>query len=182
MKDPGNYPRWVLDVVQPGDVLEDDESLMRRAIAVAHSCIESTKGGPFGALLADDAGRIIAVGYNQVVPSNDSTAHAEMLVIRRAEQALGTFRLRDEKLPRLRLFTSCAPCIMCTGAIHWAGVPEVIAAARAEDVESIGFLEGPRNLDIPAFFAARDIAYRADVLRDEAREVIGHYTGPIYNG
>jgi tRNA(Arg) A34 adenosine deaminase TadA len=175
------YPTWVLEILQPGAIY-DERKLMQLAIRVALANVRETGGGPFGALIATAAGEVVSVGYNWVVPSRDSTAHAEILAIRRAETALGTFQLRGGGLPLLKLFTTCAPCVMCAGAIQWAGVPEVIAAARAEDAEAIGFIEGPRSWDAPAFLRERGIEYRADFLRKEALEIFRQYTGPIYNG
>jgi tRNA(Arg) A34 adenosine deaminase TadA len=192
------YPAWVLDIVKPGDVVDiirpadggpadggpvaDDAALMRLAIRVTLESLERTGGGPFGAIVATEEGRVVSVGYNLVVPTNDSTAHAEVVAIRRAERALGTCRLRGEGLPRLRLLTTCAPCIMCTGAIHWSGLRLVIAATRAEDAEAIGFFEGTLKLEPPEFFRERGIEYRPDFLRDEAVELFRRYRGSIYNG
>jgi tRNA(Arg) A34 adenosine deaminase TadA len=155
---------------------------MRATIRVTIASMERSGGGPFGALLATGTGTIISIGYNLVLPEKDSTAHAEVVAIRRAERALGTHSLRGPHLPRLRLFTTCAPCIMCVGAVHWAGIPEVVAAARASDAEAIGFVEGPRSFDAVAFLRERGIEYRADFLRDEALEIFRKYRGPVYNG
>ena len=176
-----SYPTWVLEILQPGTIHEE-RKLMQLAVRVALANVRETGGGPFGALIATGAGEVVSVGYNMVVSSRDSTAHAEIVAIRRAEAALGTFQLRGGGRPVLKLFTTCAPCVMCTGAIHWAGVSEVIAAARTEDAEAIGFIEGPRNWDAPEFLRERGIEYRADFLRAEALEIFRQYTGPIYNG
>jgi tRNA(Arg) A34 adenosine deaminase TadA len=177
----GSYPAWVLEILQPGTIHEE-RKLMQLAIRVALANVRETGGGPFGAIIATGTGEVVSVGYNRVVPSHDSTAHAEIVAIRRAEAVLGTFQLRGGTLPLLKLFTTCAPCIMCTGAIHWAGVSAVIAAARAEDAEAIGFIEGPRNWDVAEFLRARGIEYRADFLREEALEIFRQYAGPVYNG
>ena len=155
---------------------------MRICIRIALANIKRTEGGPFGAIMATDKGEVVSVGYNQVVPCNDSTSHAEIVALRHAERLFGTFCLRSHGLPKLSLFTSCAPCIMCTGAIHWAGVPEVIAGARREDAEGIGFLEGPTDMDVPGFMKKREITYQCDFLRDEVLEVFKQYKGLIYNG
>jgi tRNA(Arg) A34 adenosine deaminase TadA len=176
------YPDWVLEIVSPGVVHKNPEDLMRICIRIALANVKRTEGGPFGAIVATDKGEVVSIGYNQVVPCNDSTNHAEILALRRAERLFGTFCLRSNGLPKLRLFTSCAPCIMCTGAIHWAGVPEVIAGARREDAEDIGFLEGPKDMDVPRFMREREIAYKSDFLRNEVLEVFKQYKGLIYNG
>ena len=175
------YPQWILDVLRPGDVL-DDEALLRAAIRVTLASMERTGGGPFGAIVATAEGSVVSIGTNVVVPELDSTAHAEVVAIRRAERALGSRRLRGDGLPPLKLIATCAPCLMCVGAIHWAGVPEVIAAATKEDAERAGFLEGPGDFDARAFLAARGIAYREGFLREEALELFRRYHGEIYNG
>lgn len=178
---PIDYPPWILEIVEPGDVL-DDAGLMRAAIRLALAGIERTGGGPFGAVVATAEGRVVSVGTNLVVPERDSTAHAEVVAIRRAERALGRWRLRGAEVPPLKLLTTCAPCIMCVGAVHWAGLPEVIAAARKEDAEQAGFVEGPGGFDAKAFLEARGISYREDFLREEALGIFRAYGGEVYNG
>jgi hypothetical protein len=68
------------------------------------------------------------------------------------------------------------------GAIHWSGVPLVIAALRAADAEAIGFLEGTRSLEAGEFLRMQGIEYREDVLREEALVLFRTYEGTIYNG
>jgi tRNA(Arg) A34 adenosine deaminase TadA len=182
LKNKIRYPDWVLEIVSPGVVHKSPEGLMRICIRIALANIEKTDGGPFGAIVATDKGEVVSIGYNQVVPCNDSTSHAEIVALRHAERLFGTFCLRSNGLPKLSLFTSCAPCIMCTGAIHWAGIPEVIAGARREDAEFFGFLEGPTDMDVPGFMREREITYNSDFLRDEVLEVFKQYKGLIYIG
>ncbi|MET7993472.1 MULTISPECIES: nucleoside deaminase [unclassified Amycolatopsis] len=90
-------------------------------------------GGPFGALVAK--GRdIIATGVNRVTPSLDPTAHAEVVAIRAACQALGTF-----KLTGCVLVSSCEPCPMCLSSALWARVDGVVYAADRHDAAKAGF-------------------------------------------
>jgi tRNA(Arg) A34 adenosine deaminase TadA len=70
---------------------------MRRAIALAVDNARSGRGGPFGAVVVKD-GRIIAEGTNAVTRVNDATAHAEMVAIREACRALGTFQLDGREI------------------------------------------------------------------------------------
>ncbi len=65
---------------------------MRRAIALSLEMMRSGRGGPFGAVIVKD-GAVVAEGSNLVTSTNDPTAHAEVVAIRRACQALGTFDL-----------------------------------------------------------------------------------------
>src|SRR5687768_1133923 len=93
---------------------EFQEKYMQRAVSLSREGMQQDKGGPFGAVIVKN-GEIIAEGYNQVTSTNDPTAHAEMVAIRRACEKLGSFQLDD-----CQLYTSCEPCPMCLGAIYWA--------------------------------------------------------------
>ena len=81
--------------------------LMRRAIALALENVRTARGGPFAALVAKH-GSVIGEGANSVTATNDPTAHAEIVAIRAACRALGTFQLTD-----CELYTTCEPCPMC---------------------------------------------------------------------
>lgn len=75
-------------------------------------------------------GQIIAQGANQVVPSNDPTAHAEMVAIRRACQQLKTHNLEG-----CVIYTSCEPCPMCLGAIYWAHLDHIYFSHSKSDAK-----------------------------------------------
>ena len=92
------------------------------------------QGGPFGAVIVDKKGNIIAKGNNMVLANNDPTAHAEVIVIREACKKLGTY-----DLSRCTLYTSCEPCPMCLSAIIWANIKEVYYACTRDDAGKIGF-------------------------------------------
>ncbi|MGF1528189.1 MAG: nucleoside deaminase [Candidatus Competibacterales bacterium] len=79
---------------------------MRRAVQLSLENVQQRRGGPFGAVVVKD-GVIVAEGYNRVTATLDPTAHAEVVAIRNACRALGTFRLSD-----CQLYTSCEPCPM----------------------------------------------------------------------
>ncbi|MFT4605914.1 MAG: guanine deaminase, partial [Rhodothermales bacterium] len=106
--------------------------LMRRAIALAMENVRDG-GGPFAALVVKD-GRVVAEGANRVTASNDPTAHAEVMAIRAACRAIGTFQLTG-----CDLYTTCEPCPMCLGAIYWARPDRVYFAAGKHDAASAGF-------------------------------------------
>ena len=94
---------------------------------------QSNAGGPFGAVISLN-GNIITQGHNEVLKTNDPTAHAEMVVIRRAALALGRFDLSD-----CELHTSCEPCPMCLSAIYWSRISKVYYGCTKEDAADIGF-------------------------------------------
>jgi len=90
-------------------------------------------GGPFGACVVKD-GIIIGKGSNQVLKSNDPTAHAEIEAIRDACRNINSYDLSD-----CTLYTSCFPCPMCISAIIWANIKTVYYGNTAKDAEEIGF-------------------------------------------
>ncbi len=106
---------------------------MRRAIELSVENVRVRGGGPFGCVIARD-GEIIAEGWNQVTLSNDPTAHAEVIAIRLACQALRTFQLTG-----CDLYTSCEPCPMCLGAIYWARPRRIFYAGTHKDAAQAGF-------------------------------------------
>jgi tRNA(Arg) A34 adenosine deaminase TadA len=106
---------------------------MARAIELAIENVRSGRGGPFATVVVKD-GHIIASGTNQVTSTNDPTAHAEVVAIRAACTALGTFQLTG-----CDLYTTCEPCPMCLGAIYWARPSRVFFAGTAADAAAVGF-------------------------------------------
>lgn len=75
---------------------------------------------PIGAVIVRD-GEIVGRGYNLRETTLDPTAHAEMIAIKQASEALGAWRLLD-----CRLYVTLEPCPMCAGAIVQARIPYVI--------------------------------------------------------
>lgn len=107
---------------------------MKIAKENADNGIENKEGGPFGAVITDKKGNIIANGNNKVLKNNDPTAHAEVVAIREACKKLNTYDLSD-----YILYTSCEPCPMCLSAIIWANIKEVYYGCTKEDAGEIGF-------------------------------------------
>jgi tRNA(Arg) A34 adenosine deaminase TadA len=99
-----------------------DEAFLRQAIETS---LRARRNGnhPFGALLVDRNGKILAIAENTVITEHDPTLHAESNVIRAAAHAHGSDALKDSTL-----YTSTEPCVMCSGAVHWAGIPRVVFA------------------------------------------------------
>jgi guanine deaminase len=106
---------------------------LRRAIALATENVVASRGGPFGAVVVRD-GQIVGEGANSVTMTNDATAHAEVVAIRAACTALGTFTLAG-----CELYTSCEPCPMCLSASYWARLDRIYFACSAEDAARAGF-------------------------------------------
>jgi tRNA(Arg) A34 adenosine deaminase TadA len=109
------------------------EKFMDEAIRLAGSNLQNGHGGPFGCVVVKN-GEIIASAYNEVLLTNDPTAHAEILAIRRACQVL-----QSHQLEGCDIYTSCEPCPMCLGAIYWCRPRKVYYAASREDAGKAGF-------------------------------------------
>lgn len=134
---------------------------MREAIRLALENVERGLGGPFGAVVVRD-GAIIASGTNRVTADSDPTAHAEVVAIRRACEALGTFQLTG-----CEVYCSCEPCPMCLGALYWARPDAVWFAATQADAAAIGFDDAFIYEEIARPIDERRLSTRP-LLRDEA--------------
>lgn len=135
---------------------------MARAIELA---IENVRlgGGPFGAVVVKN-GEIIAEGANSVTATNDPTAHAEVVAIRKACAALGAFDLAG-----CEIYTSCEPCPMCLGAIYWARPSRVYFGSTAADASKAGFDDSLIYSEIARPYAERKIPMQ-QLMADEAIE------------
>ena len=111
----------------------NEVQFLERAIELSKQGMQSGKGGPFGCVIVKD-GKIIGEGFNQVIATNDPTAHAEVVAIRNACKTLNTFQLIG-----CDIYTSCEPCPMCLGAIYWARPARVIYANTKENAAAIHF-------------------------------------------
>lgn len=105
---------------------------MRSALAEAAKCGEDV---PVGAVLVGSEGNVVAVGRNDKELHNDPTGHAEMVAIREAAKARGSWRLDD-----LTLVVTLEPCVMCAGAIVAARIPRVVFGAWDSRVGAAGSL------------------------------------------
>jgi len=90
-------------------------------------------GGPFAALIVR-GDEIVAEGVNRVTRDLDPTAHAEVVAMRNACQAVGDFNLAG-----CVLVSSCEPCPLCLAAALWARVDAIVYAADRHDAARGGF-------------------------------------------
>ncbi len=149
------------------DTSAKDEDLLRRTFAVAK---RAQKNGmhPFGALLADANGEVLAEQGNGYMPDRDMTGHAERLLATWASK-----RYRPEQLAGCTMYMSAEPCAMCAGAIYWAGIGRVVYGLSEKRMKDItgNHPENP-TLDLPCrtVFAAgqRPTAIIGPLLEDEA--------------
>lgn len=175
-------PEYLDSVLKDVDTVEPDK---RMALAVELSKVNIEHGGgPFGACIFEsETGKLISAGVNLVVTTNCSVAHAEMVAIILAQQALGSFTLADKG--DFELVTSSEPCAQCFGAIPWSGVKRVIYGAPKADVEAIGFDEGPKPRAWKEKLEERGIDVKGPVRRNSASAVLRAYAKmghAIYNG
>ena len=105
---------------------------MLRAIELSINSVKSG-GGPFGCVIVKD-GKIIAEGFNEVTKSNDPTAHAEIVTIRKACKSINNFNLSGAEM-----YTSCEPCPMCLSAIYWSHIDNIYFGNTRKDASKIGF-------------------------------------------
>jgi len=170
-----NLPAWVSSDIDPLALFADDQARMRFVAGLARKNVELGTGGPFGAAIFDQNGRLISVGVNRVMPQNCSLAHAEIMAFMTAQQRLQKYRLNDDG-HRYSLVTSAQPCCQCYGASFWAGIDEMLIGARSEDVHELTeFDEGPLPADWIGELERRGITVKRDILRDECREVLAFY-------
>ena len=100
-----------------------DEYFMREALRQAQLAVSKNEV-PVGAVIVWD-NQIIARGYNQVEMLNDSTAHAEMIALTAAFNAMGS-----KYLPQATIYITLEPCLMCCGAIYWAKLDRIVYGAE----------------------------------------------------
>src|SRR5229473_3294599 len=138
-----------------------DKAFMARAIELSVENVSSGRGGPFGSVIVKD-GAVVAEAANQVTATNDPTAHAEVLAIRKACQKLRLFELKG-----CDLYTSCEPCPMCLGAIYWARIDKVYFGGFAGDAAKAGFDDSAIYVEITQPHSEREIPM-IQMMREEA--------------
>lgn len=119
-----------------------DEDFMRQALDLARAAAAAGEA-PIGCVIVDAEGRVIATGANAPIGRRDPTAHAEILALRQAAEALGNYRLK----PELTLYVTLEPCAMCAAAISHARIARVVYGAS--DPKSGGVEQGARVWDQP---------------------------------
>lgn len=175
-------PPWIHDEVDASRSYADDDSRIALAIDLSRRNVAHRSGGPFGAAVFDDSGRLLGVGVNRVIPTQCSAAHAEVMALATSQQRVQRYRLNAEG-QRIILATSAQPCAMCYGALIWAGIDELLIGATADDVQSLaGFDEGPLPEDWTGELVKRGIAVRRGLMREHARDVLRSYgeSGVVY--
>lgn len=108
-----------------------DKHWMQQALALAR-CAAADGEVPVGALLVQD-GKVIGEGWNKPIGEHDPTAHAEVVALRAAAQALRNYRLTGATL-----YVTLEPCLMCCGAMLHARIARLVYGASDPKVGAAG--------------------------------------------
>lgn len=146
-----------------GDDARTDADFMRMAIEMSAEALGGDDG-PFGTVITR-GGEVVGSGRSRVVTDGDPTAHAEMLAIRSASQALGTHVLENTTL-----YTNCEPCPMCLAAAYGAGIGRIVYGNVRSDAGAIGFADDLVHGELAIPLVERTI-HMEQLMRDEAQAV-----------
>jgi len=143
---------------------KDDEKFMMEAIKICEKGIQQGQT-PFGAVIVDPTGKIIAQGHNEVWKRTDITAHGEIVAIRKANKKLGSIKLKG-----CTIYSTTEPCPMCFSAIHWAGIKRIVYGASIPDAKNVGFNELQISNKKMKLMGKSKIKITGGVLRDKCVE------------
>jgi tRNA(adenine34) deaminase len=136
------------------------ENFMRRALAEAHRAREAGEV-PVGAVVVA-GGTIVGTGFNRPIGAQDPTAHAEIVALGAAGQALQNYRLSGATL-----YVTVEPCLMCVGAIVHARIGTVVYGVPDPKGGAVRSL-----LDVSALPLNHRFEVVEGVLADECRELL----------
>jgi tRNA(Arg) A34 adenosine deaminase TadA len=162
------------------------EERMAAVLRFSRLNFERGTGGPFAAgVFERDSGKLVVIGVNRVVPSNCSSAHAEVMALSLAQNILGTYDLGGEGMPDHQLVVNWRTCAMCYGAVIWSGIRSLVLAGDGPELEAItGFDEGPIHPEWDKELAKRGIELIRDVLHDESVQIFRDFAASgslVYN-
>ncbi|HFI0456738.1 TPA: tRNA adenosine(34) deaminase TadA [Streptococcus suis] len=112
---------------------EEKEYFMSQALAEAEKSLDKEEI-PIGCVIVKD-GQIIGRGHNAREELNQAIMHAEVMAIQEANRVEGNWRLLDTTL-----FVTIEPCVMCSGAIGLARIPQVVYGAANQKFGAAGSL------------------------------------------
>jgi tRNA(Arg) A34 adenosine deaminase TadA len=141
-----------------------DERFLRMAIAIAARS-RAEGDAPYGSLLVNAAGEVLAEDHNTVLSGRDITAHPELKLARWAARELSAAGAGETTM-----YTSCQPCPMCASAIARAGLGRVVYALASDQLQALQ----PAGVGNPD---AAEVSYDGPALFDEARVPVEGYYG-----
>jgi tRNA(adenine34) deaminase len=140
---------------------DGDVTWMRLALAEA-AAADGAGEVPIGAVVVV-SGEVVGRGYNRPIGAVDPTAHAEILALRAAAQAVGNYRLVDADV-----FVTVEPCLMCVGALVHARVRRVVFGTAEPKTGALG--SSVDALAIPTL--NHRFSVTSGVLEDECRAIV----------
>lgn len=182
-----SQPAWAVEELKSMPThLPTLEERMAAVIRFSRLNFEQNTGGPFAAgVFERDSGRLVVIGVNRVVPSNCSSAHAEIMTLSLAQNILNTYDLGGPGMPAHQLVVNWRPCAMCYGAVIWSGIRSLAIAGEGPELEEItGFDEGPIHPQWDQELAKRGIELITNVMKEEALVVARDFAASgrlVYN-
>ena len=149
-----------------------DRAHLDHAITVSRRALDDEGKTPFGAIVVIHD-EVISEGTSSVVERLDPTAHAEVMALRNAGQALGTHLMPDAVM-----YSSSEPCPMCLVACYWARISRLVFGATSHDVAANGFedLQLYRELTRPTDGRSLRQDPAGDAQRHQAAAVLSRWT------
>lgn len=145
--------------------MERDRRFMSMAVETTKQGIEKGQT-PFGAVIVDKEGNVVANSHNTVWLTTDITAHAEITAIREACKSMGTIDLSG-----CTIYTTTEPCPMCFSAIHWAKIEKIVYGATIEDAAAAGFHELHIHNDTMKTIGKSEVKIGEKVMQKECTEL-----------
>src|SRR4030042_2435625 len=144
--------------------MQTDRDFMKLALDEAQTAYDCGEV-PVGAVLVQE-GHVLARAHNSPIVRNDPSAHAELLVIRRAAEIASNYRLVGAEL-----YVTLEPCVMCAGAIIQARLARVIFGAR-----------DPKNGAVVSLYKIltderlnHQVKITEGILQEECGEILGRF-------
>ncbi len=134
-------------------IMRQENRFLCEAIELARANV-AAGGRPFGAVVVKN-GEVVATGVNEILTTNDPTAHAELTAIRAASRKLGS-----PDLSGCAVYGSGNPCPMCMAAMRLAGVDEVAYAYSNDDGAPYGLSTAAIYADLAKPFAEQSMKIR----------------------
>lgn len=142
---------------------EQDIYFMQQALKCAETAQDKDEV-PIGAVIVKD-NKIIAKGYNKSITLKDTTAHAEIVAIRKACKKLNNYRLND-----CSMYVTIEPCSMCMGALILARVKNLYFGAKDIKAGACGSI-----VDIPKTKTNHKIKIYSGLLEQDCARIIKEF-------
>lgn len=142
--------------------MTEEKHFLRQALELAYANVENG-GRPFGAVVVKD-GAVVATGVNEILSTNDPTAHAELSALRAASRKLGTADLSG-----CAVYASGHPCPMCLAAMRLAGIAAVTYAYSNDEGAPFGLSTAAIYAELAKPFADQTMKIRHSPVRLASR-------------